>query len=89
VSLIQLRVSGHLVRSILRLPDDVTIEAAELDPHGPALLLTVSMPAAPPEAASVDLAYAVRHDLPDPIRLTGMRFAREDGTEITQHEGHP
>jgi hypothetical protein len=82
-SLIQLRISEQLIRAILRLPDDVTVRDAEMAHGPPVLLLTVDMPGAPAGAASAALGYTVAHGFPDPVQLTGMRFTREDGTQIT------
>lgn len=83
MSHIQLQISELLLRSILRLPNEVTLEAAAIADGAPVLLLTVNMPDAPREATAVDLTYMILHDIPDPIRLAGMRYTRADGTEIT------
>jgi hypothetical protein len=93
MSLTRLRVGDTLLlRAMFRLPEDVTLEAAEIErtEHGAAvLLLTVDLPDAPPAAVSVDVTYERRTDMPDPVRVTGYRYFREDGTEITEPAGLP
>lgn len=92
MSLTRLRVSDTLLlRAMFRLPEEVTLEAADIErtPAGPVLVLTVDLPGAPAEAATVDVTYTRRHDIPDPVKVTGYRYFREDGTEITRTEGHP
>lgn len=86
---VQLRIADLLLLQwLFRLPPDVTLEAAAVrhrtDGSGLRdLLLTVDMPGAPSGAAYVDLTYTRRNDLPDPLEITGTRWFRTDGTEIT------
>jgi hypothetical protein len=86
VSDVTLRISGTLLlRAILRLPEDVTLKGAAVESEGdghPVLSLTVDVPVAPEDAASVDVTYTRQAGLPDPVRVTGYRWLREDGTEI-------
>lgn len=89
MSLITLRISDTVTQDMFRLPEGVTLEGAAVErpcgPEGPrVLLLTVDMPDAPPEAASVDITYVRYNGLPDPVQVTGIRYLREDGTEIRE-----
>ena len=93
MSLTSLRVSDTLLlRAMFRLPEDVTLHDAHVDRDGngtPTLVLTVDLPDAPEGATSVDVTYTRRHDIPDPVKVTGYRYFDPYGTEITQTEGHP
>lgn len=84
-SLVRLKISADLLLGMMfRLPDGMTLEGATVDRDGgwPVLLLTVSMPGAPAEAATVDITYTKRTGIPDPVQVTGFRWFREDGSEI-------
>ncbi len=83
--LVRLKVSADLLLGMLfRLPDGLSLEDATVERDGgwPTLLLTVRMPDAPAEAATVDVTYAKRTGIPDPVQVTGFRWFREDGSEI-------
>lgn len=85
MTLVRLTVSPEvLLRAWLRLPENVTLEGASTTGAAfgnSSLSLAVEMPDAPEGAASVDLTY-LRLPGPDPVQLTGMRWLREDGSEI-------
>ncbi len=84
-SLVHLRISADLLLGMMfRLPDGMSLEDATVERDGGArtLLLGIGMPDAPPEAASVDITYTRRNDIPDPLQVTGFRWFREDGSEI-------
>jgi len=93
MSLASLRISDTLLlRAMFRLPEDVTLQDARIDRDAagaPALVLTVDLPDAPEGAVTVDVTYTRRHDIPDPVKVTGYRYFDADGTEITQTTGHP
>lgn len=86
MSAVALRISSTLLlRAILRLPEDVTLKSAAVEAEAdgwPVLALTVDMPDAPADAVSVDVTYTRSGDVPDPLKVTGYRWLREDGSEI-------
>lgn len=89
MSKVQLRISDTFLQAVFRLPDAVTLDSAAVrHPDGGTgpcvLLLTLDMPDAPPDAALADVSYTRQAGLPDPVQVTGYRFFRDDGTEITR-----
>lgn len=90
---VRLDVSAYaLLQALLRLPDGVTLEDASVikrDGDVVKLVVTVDFPGAPPGAVSADLTYTRRTALPDPVKLTGIRWFGEDGSEIKPEAVQP
>ena len=90
MSLVRLRVSSFALRSILRLPDDVTLAGAGTERlttvpgDADVLVLVLDMPDAPDGAAEVTPLYTRDTALADPVTLTGFQWHRADGSVIEQ-----
>lgn len=81
--LVRLEVSETLLlEHLLRLPAGTQIAGAEAEHwNGPRLVLHLRVPGAPEGADQVDPQYEKDTTVPDPVRLTGLRWFRA-GTEI-------